>query len=46
MSGTVTIFQKDVRISTNVNDKDGNRAIGTRVSEAVYNQVLVNAHSL
>jgi two-component system, NtrC family, sensor kinase len=41
--GTVTIFQDDVRISTNVTDKQGNRAIGTRVSEEVYNRVLVKA---
>jgi two-component system, NtrC family, sensor kinase len=43
--GTVTIFQKDVRISTNVVDEKGNRAIGTRVSEEVYNRVLENAQS-
>ena len=43
--GTVTIFQNDVRISTNVKNKQGNRAIGTRVSEEVYNQVLVNAQT-
>lgn len=40
--GTVTIFQGDLRISTNVADADGQRAIGTRVSEDVYNQVLTN----
>jgi len=40
--GTVTIFQRDLRISTNVQNLDGNRAIGTRVSEEVYDQVLVN----
>src|SRR3989339_863505 len=40
--GTVTIFQGDVRISTNVTDDHGNRAIGTRVSEDVYDMVLVN----
>jgi two-component system NtrC family sensor kinase len=39
--GTATIFQDDVRISTNVLDEKGNRAIGTRVSEDVYNQVVV-----
>jgi two-component system, NtrC family, sensor kinase len=39
--GTSTIFQGDVRISTNVLNSDGSRAIGTRVSEAVYDQVLV-----
>lgn len=39
--GTATIFQQDLRISTNVKRKDGTRAIGTRVSEEVYDQVLV-----
>lgn len=38
--GTVTIFQGDVRITTNVIGPDGQRAIGTRVSEEVYDQVL------
>ena len=38
--GTATIFQDDVRISTNVKNVDGSRAIGTRVSEEVYNQVV------
>jgi two-component system NtrC family sensor kinase len=38
--GTATIFQDDVRISTNVKNLDGSRAIGTRVSEIVYNQVV------
>jgi two-component system NtrC family sensor kinase len=38
--GTVTIFQDDVRIATNVVDKDGNRAIGTRVSARVYENVV------
>jgi two-component system, NtrC family, sensor kinase len=40
--GTATIFQDDLRISTNVKNADGSRAIGTRVSEEVYNQVVVN----
>jgi len=40
--GTVTIFQWDVRIATNVTLANGNRAIGTRVSEEVYNKVLEN----
>ena len=39
--GTATIFQGDLRISTNVQRVDGTRAIGTRVSEEVYEQVLV-----
>jgi two-component system NtrC family sensor kinase len=38
--GTATIFQGDVRIATNVRNDDGTRAIGTRVSEEVYNQVI------
>lgn len=38
--GTVTVFQDDVRISTNVVDPQGNRAIGTQVSEAVYKAVV------
>jgi two-component system NtrC family sensor kinase len=38
--GSATIFQDDVRISTNVRNTDGSRAIGTRVSEEVYNQVV------
>jgi two-component system NtrC family sensor kinase len=40
--GTATIFQDDVRISTNVTNADGSRAIGTRVMEDVYNKVIVN----
>jgi two-component system NtrC family sensor kinase len=38
--GTATIFQDDLRISTNVRNPDGSRALGTRVSEEVYNQVV------
>ncbi|MDP8267078.1 MAG: cache domain-containing protein [Candidatus Aceula meridiana] len=38
--GTITIFQGDVRITTNVLDKTGQRAIGTRVSSAVYETVI------
>ena len=40
--GTATIFQDDVRISTNVRNEDDSRAIGTRVSEEVYNQVVID----
>jgi two-component system NtrC family sensor kinase len=40
--GTATIFQDDVRISTNVRNEDGSRAIGTRIMEEVYDQVIVN----
>jgi len=38
--GTATIFQDDVRISTNVLNEEGERAIGTRIAEEVYNQVV------
>ena len=40
--GTVTIFQWDTRIATNVILANGNRAIGTRVSAEVYDKVLEN----
>jgi len=39
--GTVTVFQDDVRISTNVLDEKGDRAVGTIVSEEVYENVVV-----
>lgn len=38
---TVTIFQGDTRIATNVM-KDGNRAIGTRASQEVLDTVIKN----
>ena len=38
--GTATIFQKGVRISTNVRNEQGERAIGTRVSDEVYEAVM------
>jgi len=38
--GTATIFQDDVRISTNVRNVNANRAIGTRVSAEVAESVL------
>ena len=38
--GTVTVFQGDTRISTNVLDERGDRAVGTRVSAEVYEQVI------
>lgn len=40
--GTATIFQDDVRISTNVKNEDGSRAIGTRIMEEVYDQVIID----
>lgn len=39
-TGAVTIFQGDVRIATNVLDRTGNRALGTRVSQKVYDKVV------
>jgi two-component system NtrC family sensor kinase len=39
--GTATIFQNDVRIATNVKNKDGSYAVGTQVSEEVNNNVLI-----
>jgi two-component system NtrC family sensor kinase len=38
---TVTIFLGDMRVSTNVRNEDGTRAIGTRISKEVYDVVLV-----
>jgi len=38
--GTATIFMDDLRISTNVIDKEGNRAIGTRAMKEVEEHVL------
>ncbi|MDD5439788.1 MAG: cache domain-containing protein [Candidatus Omnitrophica bacterium] len=40
-NGTVTIFLDDVRITTNVLDHEGKRAVGTRVSENVYDNVVI-----
>ena len=40
--GTATIFLKDIRISTNVLNPDGSRAIGTVASEEVTKYVLTD----
>ncbi|MEH6456748.1 MAG: cache domain-containing protein [Cocleimonas sp.] len=40
--GTVTVFLDDVRISTNVPLNEGERALGTRVSNEVRTKVLDN----
>ncbi|MBN1657421.1 MAG: cache domain-containing protein [Anaerolineae bacterium] len=37
---TVTIFFGDLRVSTNVTTAEGNRAVGTRVSQDVFETVL------
>ncbi len=40
VGGTATIFQGDLRISTNVQKTDGSRAVGTTVSDTVRSAVL------
>jgi two-component system NtrC family sensor kinase len=39
-TGTATIFQGDLRVSTNVTDEQGRRAVGTRLSAQVKAAVL------
>jgi len=38
---SVTVFFGDLRVSTNVLNEDGTRAVGTRVSQDVFDTVLV-----
>lgn len=38
---TVTIFFGDLRVSTNVMEESGERAVGTRISQAVHDVVLL-----
>jgi len=45
-TGVVTIFQGDLRIATNVAMESGQRAVGTLVSDSVYEKVLVEESSL
>ncbi len=40
--GSATIFLGDLRIATNVMTSGGARAIGTRLSEEVYNRVILH----
>lgn len=42
VGGSATIFLGDLRIATNVHTSSGLRAIGTRLSEEVYNRVILN----
>jgi len=39
--GSATLFLGDTRIATNVMSSSGERAIGTRLSEEVYNRVIL-----
>jgi two-component system NtrC family sensor kinase len=43
--GTATIFQHGLRISTNVKNKDGTRAVGTQISDEVRQAVLQKEQS-
>ena len=43
--GTVTVFLEDVRITTNVPIRPGERALGTRVSNEVRSTVLDQGHT-
>lgn len=40
--GTVTVFLGDTRVTTNVKQEDGSRAVGTQVSEVVAETTLKN----
>ncbi len=42
--GTSTIFLNDIRVCTNVKKTDGSRAIGTLLSEEVYNKVILQGN--
>jgi two-component system, NtrC family, sensor kinase len=39
--GTTTLFLGGIRVATNVVDSDGRRAVGTQVSDEVYERVIV-----
>jgi two-component system NtrC family sensor kinase len=43
--GTATIFQGDLRVSTNVTTNEGSRAVGTRMSPDVADVVLAKGHA-
>ena len=44
-AGTATIFQDEVRITTNVLTAEGRRALGTRVSREVYDAVMIQGQT-
>jgi len=43
---TATVFLGDLRVSTNVLDQNGKRAVGTRVSQTVYDHVLTQDRNI
>ena len=43
--GKVTIFNGDTRVATTVKDSSGKRAVGTKASEAVINNVITQGKS-
>ncbi|HTH17863.1 MAG TPA: cache domain-containing protein, partial [Magnetospirillum sp.] len=43
--GSATLFLDDVRVATSVRLWDGQRALGTRVSQAVYDKVMLAGQS-
>lgn len=43
--GTSTIFQGDTRITTNILQADGNRAVGTKLTGAAYDAIFKNNQS-
>lgn len=42
---TVTLFMGDTRVATNVKTEDGERAVGTKISEEVAQRVLVEGET-
>lgn len=44
--GVVTIFQNNLRIATNIQTENGERAIGTIVSDEAYENVLIEGNLL
>jgi methyl-accepting chemotaxis protein len=45
LGADISIFQEDVRVSTTLSTKRGNRYVGTLLFEPVYNKTLVNGET-